>query len=173
MEVYYGVYRWGLPSSKLCPPVPNRFNYILWIYDLLKSIRVEGKAAEYCHPSFGDASFAELAQAGLPAAVAGARSRVAPSREEMMAFNGALGENRMRATMKARAAAARAGDATDATSVRIVDVGTGASLIYPLLGSSAFGWSFVGTEIDPSSVEHAGKLLGSVGPPHQHRIRVH
>lgn len=32
--------------------------------------------------------------------------------------------------------------------VRILDIGTGANAIYPLLGAAEYGWSFVGTETD-------------------------
>ena len=33
--------------------------------------------------------------------------------------------------------------------------GTGASAIFPLLGTSSYGWRFVGTEIDPESIQSA------------------
>ena len=33
-------------------------------------------------------------------------------------------------------------------TVRGIDIGTGASLIYPLLGSKVYGWSFTATDID-------------------------
>lgn len=42
---------------------------------------------------------------------------------------------------------------------RIVDVGTGAGLIYPLIGARRFGWKFLATEIDAASVEHSRRLL--------------
>lgn len=39
--------------------------------------------------------------------------------------------------------------------VSVLDIGTGASCIYPILGCSVYGWSFVATDIDPISIEHA------------------
>ncbi|CAN0401944.1 unnamed protein product [Ectocarpus sp. 12 AP-2014] len=42
-----------------------------------------------------------------------------------------------------------------------VDVGTGASCIYPLLGARVAGWSFLATEIDPVSAEWAEKNVRS------------
>jgi 23S rRNA (adenine1618-N6)-methyltransferase len=41
----------------------------------------------------------------------------------------------------------------------VLDIGTGASCIYPLLGAAALDWEFVGTEINVNSVEFAEKLL--------------
>lgn len=35
------------------------------------------------------------------------------------------------------------------------DIGTGASCIYPLIGASEYGWSFVGTEINPVALRWA------------------
>ena len=31
--------------------------------------------------------------------------------------------------------------------IRCLDIGTGANAIYPLIGFSEYGWSFVGTDI--------------------------
>lgn len=42
---------------------------------------------------------------------------------------------------------------------RCVDIGTGASCIYPLLGNSIYGWNFIGSDIDPVSLEAAAKIL--------------
>lgn len=38
---------------------------------------------------------------------------------------------------------------------QVLDVGTGASLIYPILGVCEYGWHFVGTDIDPRSLKVA------------------
>lgn len=46
-------------------------------------------------------------------------------------------------------------------SVRVLDIGTGANCIYPLIGASEYGWSFVGAEIDPVACRWAQKLVTS------------
>lgn len=43
--------------------------------------------------------------------------------------------------------------------VRVLDIGTGANVIYPLVGASEYGWSFVGAEIDPVALRWAKKLV--------------
>ena len=42
---------------------------------------------------------------------------------------------------------------------RMLDIGTGASLIYPLLGTAAFNWECVGTEVDKESISYAKGLI--------------
>lgn len=41
----------------------------------------------------------------------------------------------------------------------VLDIGTGANCIYPLLGSTRYGWNFVGSDIDPISVKTAQLLV--------------
>ena len=84
----FGV-RWELPPDRLCPTVPSRLNYLLWLEDLLAL------------PRTGDGG-------------RGGETAVPPP----------LG----------------------------VDIGTGASCIYPLLGVAQLGWRFIATEIDPVSL---------------------
>ncbi|KAK8105036.1 hypothetical protein PG999_008395 [Apiospora kogelbergensis] len=77
-----------LPDDRLCPPVPNRHNYILWLKALLDT----------SSPTYADA--------------------YEPGRQ-----------------------------------VTGLDVGTGASAIYPLLGcAQRKGWSFLATDIDAKSL---------------------
>lgn len=40
-----------------------------------------------------------------------------------------------------------------------VDIGTGASCVYPLLGYSLYKWHFIATDIDTESVDHANHLV--------------
>ncbi|KAJ5042257.1 uncharacterized protein L3040_004810 [Drepanopeziza brunnea f. sp. 'multigermtubi'] len=88
-----------LPPDRLCPPVPNRLNYILWIQSLLDSTS----------DSYTD--------------------RYDPERE-------VLG----------------------------LDVGTGASCIYPLLGCSQRpNWRFAGTDTDDRSFQFAKKNVQDNG----------
>lgn len=48
-------------------------------------------------------------------------------------------------------------DTTDKTT--ILDIGTGASLVYPLIGSSVYNWNFVATDIEPKSIEIAQEII--------------
>ncbi|KAG8468336.1 hypothetical protein KFE25_013419 [Diacronema lutheri] len=95
----FGV-RWELPDGHLCPTVPSRLNYLLWLDDLIGASRV-------------------------------ARDTPPPA--------------------EARHARAQPGK----SAVRGVDIGTGASCIYPLLGHAALGWHFVGTEVDEAALSVA------------------
>ncbi|KAI9285370.1 hypothetical protein BC943DRAFT_360465 [Umbelopsis sp. AD052] len=73
-----------IPENTLCPPIPNRLNYILWIEDLLSESQVK------------------------------------------------------------------------MTPVRGIDIGVGASCVYPLLGCATNkSWQFIGTEVDADSVKSA------------------
>ncbi|KAI0596792.1 hypothetical protein F4775DRAFT_584680 [Biscogniauxia sp. FL1348] len=94
-----------LPMDRLCPPVPNRHNYILWLKALLDS-----SASSYL-------------------------DQYDPARR-----------------------------------VKGLDIGTGASLIYPLLGCAQRPWSFIATDVDSESLSYARKnaALNS----YQTRIRI-
>ena len=43
--------------------------------------------------------------------------------------------------------------------ISVLDIGTGASCIYPLLGNAVYGWSFVGTDIDLDSLDSAQDII--------------
>ncbi|MEI6677898.1 MAG: 23S rRNA (adenine(1618)-N(6))-methyltransferase RlmF [Mariniphaga sp.] len=53
----------------------------------------------------------------------------------------------------------RNGNIPTGSSVKCLDIGTGSSCVYPLIGTSEYGWSFVGTDIDPVSLESANKIV--------------
>ncbi len=44
-------------------------------------------------------------------------------------------------------------------NVELLDIGTGASLIYPVLGTAHFNWKCAGSEIERASIEHAKKII--------------
>ena len=45
--------------------------------------------------------------------------------------------------------------------VRVLDIGTGANLVYPLIGYREYGWSFVGSDIDARALTSAQRILAS------------
>ena len=45
--------------------------------------------------------------------------------------------------------------------VKVLDIGTGANCIYPIIGSQSYGWKFVASDIDPVAVKVAELIVQS------------
>jgi 23S rRNA (adenine1618-N6)-methyltransferase len=45
--------------------------------------------------------------------------------------------------------------------IKCLDIGVGANCIYPIIGQKEYGWTFIGTDIDPISIESANKIIES------------
>ncbi len=43
--------------------------------------------------------------------------------------------------------------------IKCLDIGVGASGVYPLIGTQTYGWSFIGTDIDPVSLDSVNKIV--------------
>ena len=43
-------------------------------------------------------------------------------------------------------------------AIKALDIGTGASLVYPLTGQHEYGWDFTGVDIDPASLQSARQI---------------
>ena len=43
-------------------------------------------------------------------------------------------------------------------NIKALDIGTGASLVYPLTGQSEYGWHFTGVDIDPAALKSAQQI---------------
>lgn len=52
-----------------------------------------------------------------------------------------------------------AGEIPRGSAVRVLDIGTGANCIYPLLGHSDYRWQFVGSDIDPVALASAKAIV--------------
>lgn len=57
------------------------------------------------------------------------------------------------------------------SKIRCLDIGTGASCIYPIIGHAEYGWSFVATDIDPESLDNCRQILSS-NPPFSDAIEL-
>lgn len=44
-------------------------------------------------------------------------------------------------------------------NVQGLDIGIGANCIYPIIGNYAYGWSFVGTDIDENAIQNCKKII--------------
>ena len=63
------------------------------------------------------------------------------------------------------------GEIPKGKNVRVLDIGTGANCIYPILGCSSYGWSFVGSDIDPVSIA-TGKVIVKSNRKLQNRVKL-
>jgi len=43
--------------------------------------------------------------------------------------------------------------------IKCLDIGVGANCIYPILGNREYGWSFIGTDIDPIALQSAQTII--------------
>ena len=57
-------------------------------------------------------------------------------------------------------AASNNGNIPEGETVIGLDVGIGANCIYPIIGNTIYGWSFVGTDIDEKSLKNCKKIIG-------------
>lgn len=55
------------------------------------------------------------------------------------------------------------GKVPQGTSVRVLDIGTGANFIYPLIGNHEYGWRFVGSDSDMEAFQTAQHIIKSNG----------
>jgi 23S rRNA (adenine1618-N6)-methyltransferase len=55
--------------------------------------------------------------------------------------------------------------------VRLLDIGTGANLVYPLIASHAYGWQCVGADIDAKALRNAQQIIDANGLQHQISLR--
>ncbi|MCE1200286.1 MAG: 23S rRNA (adenine(1618)-N(6))-methyltransferase RlmF [Marinilabiliales bacterium] len=56
-------------------------------------------------------------------------------------------------------------DLQEPGKIRVLDIGTGANCIYPLLGHALFGWNFVGTDTDARAIHNGQTILQKNGIP--------
>jgi 23S rRNA (adenine1618-N6)-methyltransferase len=82
LKKHHGIKDWNIPEGYLCPPIPSRADYLLYINDLLKKKMVE-------------------------------------------------------------------------EPIQILDIGTGANCIYPLLAATMLEWNVVGCDVDTKAVKAA------------------
>lgn len=45
--------------------------------------------------------------------------------------------------------------------IKCLDIGVGANCVYPIIGNKEYGWSFIGSDIDPVAIENANKIIES------------
>ncbi|MBK8967943.1 MAG: 23S rRNA (adenine(1618)-N(6))-methyltransferase RlmF [Lewinellaceae bacterium] len=58
-------------------------------------------------------------------------------------------------------AASNGGKLPPGNQIRCLDIGIGANCIYPILGNRIYGWSFIGSDIDPVAIESANKIIAA------------
>ena len=55
--------------------------------------------------------------------------------------------------------------------INCLDIGVGASCIYPIIGTTEYGWSFTGSEIDTHAIKSAKKII-ELNPSLKNKIQI-
>ncbi len=58
-------------------------------------------------------------------------------------------------------AAGNGGKIPRGESVRVLDIGVGANLVYPIIGQREYGWSFVGADINTAALKNAERIIAA------------
>jgi 23S rRNA (adenine1618-N6)-methyltransferase len=56
-------------------------------------------------------------------------------------------------------AASNRGAIPEGISTRVLDIGVGANMIYPIVGRKTYGWSFTGSDIDERALQSAREII--------------
>ncbi|CAM9387291.1 unnamed protein product, partial [Scytosiphon promiscuus] len=185
----FGLLEWDAPLDRLCPPVANRLNYVCWLSDLMKlsSSSQQQQQQRQEHRASEDAAASSGGGGGRdgPSGAGEESAGMTAAQRNLLLFGTATGvaeEEEDEAMSVCGDDAGGDGDGRpDATAgcpsprrprCRGVDIGTGASCIYPLLGAKVAGWSFLATEIDAVSAEWAEKNVRSNGLQDQVTVRL-
>ena len=55
--------------------------------------------------------------------------------------------------------------------IKCVDIGVGANCVFPVIGNKEYGWSFIGSEIDPVAIESANRII-TLNPSLKEQIEI-
>jgi 23S rRNA (adenine1618-N6)-methyltransferase len=53
------------------------------------------------------------------------------------------------------------GEVPKGISIKCLDIGVGANCIYPIIGNKEYGWSFIGSDIDPIAIKSSSRIVES------------
>ena len=53
------------------------------------------------------------------------------------------------------------GEVPRGNNIKCLDIGVGANCVYPIIGNSEYGWSFIGADIDQVAIDSANKIVTS------------
>jgi len=56
---------------------------------------------------------------------------------------------------------ASTGNLPTGNHIRVLDIGTGANVIYPLIGNREYSWQFVGSDVDATALKNAQAILNA------------